>query len=109
GDLSLRYERIDLARLLEASGTKHATVTSTAGSPIWVRRVTAVRQTVVESKGHPPRDDPSFGEIDERGVHCERRTLDTSTRRHPGERLERPNELRAAVRIARVVESVHTD
>ena len=89
------------AGFAEALGAQHAAVARAAGPSVGAGIVAAVRQAVVEAELQPAPDDVGLAERDERRVHAKPGALDAGARREVGETLERGDELRPAVGIAR--------
>src|SRR5262249_11760174 len=106
---SRHQERIREASLSEALGSKHAAVTTTAGRAIRAGVVAAMGKTIVEAERHAPTDDFGFRHGNQRRVNLEPSTLDAGACRHRSERLEGGDELWTTIRIAGVVQRVHTN
>ena len=68
-----------------------------------------MRQPVVQTERHAAADDVGLRHRDQRRANAKAAAFDASLRRKPGEVLECLDELRPAIRIARVVERVHAN
>src|SRR5215471_16504319 len=90
-------------------GAQAAAVASAAGTPIGQWIVAAVSEAEIEAELESTTNDVAFPEGDERRPDTESRPLDTGARAEIGHTFERLYELRAAVRIARVVDRVDAD
>ena len=78
--------------------------------PSVVRRIARVRQAIVDAQLGAAADDFGFGHLNQRRVDAKlHRAFDAGFGRQVREPFERRDELRPAVRVAGVVDRVHTD
>src|SRR5208283_5666785 len=80
-----------------------ARITADARKSQPVRLVARYGHAVIHSHRDALADDLGFGEADQRRLDLEAAALDTGLGGEPREALERGDEFRAAVRIARVI------
>src|SRR3972149_6514414 len=102
--LCVLHERVDGTGLCESRRAKQTAVAVATRCPELDRIVTAVGQTIVEAEFEAAPDDLGLRHVDERRVNPETSALDAGARGQGRHMLERANEVRAAVRVARIVQ-----
>ena len=94
-------QRIGDACLGKSARSQDAAVAVAARTAVRQRVVAAVREAIVEPERNATPDDFCLGQRNERRVHAEAAALHARARGESRQRLERGDELRAAVGIAR--------
>ena len=92
-------------RFGEAFLPQQTAIASPAGAALRVGVVATVRHGIVDAKLEAAPDDLGFGQMNERIVHGEGRSLGAE----PRGLLKTFDELRTAVGVAAVIQSVHAD
>src|SRR5262245_15160970 len=102
-------ERIPCPGLSKSPSTQEAAVTPATWLAFRAGVVAAVGQPVVQTQLEPDPDDAGFGQMLQGRPDPRRPALDALACAQARKVLERRDELRAAIRIARVVERIHAD
>src|SRR5467141_1681283 len=109
GSRIFREQGIRDAELLEPLGAQQARVAPPARRAILSGVVAAAGERVVDAELDAAAQDAGLGELDERGVDLQPRSLDAGPGRELRHLLVGREVLRPAVRVAAVVERVHAD
>src|SRR5467141_495161 len=109
GSRIFREQGIRDAELLEPLGAQQARVAPPARRAILSGVVAAAGERVVDAELDAAAQDAGLGELDERGVDLQPRSLDAGPGRELRHLLVGRDVLRPAVRVAAVIERVHAD
>src|SRR5437660_12865385 len=104
--IACRQERIADASLAEPFCAELTAVAAAARRARGTGIVATAREPVIEVEREASSNDIGLAQIDERRVDVELRAFDAGARRNCGQRLERPDERRAAIRVAGIIERV---
>src|SRR5689334_25172144 len=107
---SRAYQRVPDARLREAFLAQQAGVALAAGTALLVRIIAAMRQPEVHSQLGGQAHDIGFAELDQRGMNLDMRAaFDAGFGRQIGHVFESVDELRAAIRVAGIIQRIYAD